>query len=203
VNWTEIYTLIARMFRQPCEALRSMMAQDLCRLLKLGPRALTAEAREEHIAAAGKALAKDREMFATPQDAAPAVAVEAVTWALYDSQGFYETRDSEKKAKAFCEHYNKREADPLQPYTYGPLYAATSVVQPTPGQHAEPDSVDLDSGASGGVQVQKMQRALERIVAWELPEAFDREGNPSSFTLEYGSNGARDYFRAIAAEALK
>jgi len=63
VDWAQIYALIARMFRQPEEVLRSMIAQDLCRLLKLGPNATDATTRAEHIAAAGKALAKDREMF--------------------------------------------------------------------------------------------------------------------------------------------
>ncbi len=65
---------------------------------------------------------------------------------------------------------------------------------------ARPDSVHSDSGECDRVQV--LRRALERIAAWELPQAFDREGKPSSYTLEYGSNGARDHFRAIAMEAL-
>lgn len=50
-----------------------------------------------------------------------------VTWAIFDSQGFYETRDTEKQAERFCEHYNSRSpSDPLRPYTYAPLFRSTA-----------------------------------------------------------------------------
>lgn len=84
---------------------------------------------------------------ATPQDAAPAVAVEATQatveralwtikeWALLHLGGWHNITIAANSAHA--------------------LVAATpSVVQPTPGQDAEPDSVHLDSGASGGVHAQ-------------------------------------------------
>lgn len=61
VNSEQIYTLIVRMFRQPDELLRSMMAQDLCRLLRVGMHARTKEERQAHFVAAGKAIERDVE----------------------------------------------------------------------------------------------------------------------------------------------
>lgn len=61
-----VYVLVARMFRQPNEVLRSMMAQDLCRILKMGFHAADKETREAHIAAARQAIERDM------QDADPA-----------------------------------------------------------------------------------------------------------------------------------
>jgi hypothetical protein len=37
---------------------------------------------------------------------------------IFDSQGPYEPCESELNAKVFCDHYNRRESDPLKPYTY-------------------------------------------------------------------------------------
>lgn len=37
---------------------------------------------------------------------------------IFDSQGPYEVRDSEKAAQRFCSKYNQRVNDPLQPYTF-------------------------------------------------------------------------------------
>jgi hypothetical protein len=69
-DMTAIYVLIARMFRQPSEVLRSCMAQDLCRVLQIGPNAGDAATREKHFTAAGTAIAEDISMFpAAPQDA--------------------------------------------------------------------------------------------------------------------------------------
>lgn len=50
--------------------------------------------------------------------------------------------------------------------------------------------------------VEAMREALERIARWELPEAFDRQGNPSSYTVQYGSNGAQDYMQGVARAGL-
>jgi len=50
--------------------------------------------------------------------------------------------------------------------------------------------------------IQRLQEALEKIADWKLPDVTDREGNPSSYEVEWGSNGARHYFRQIAREAL-
>lgn len=61
VNSEQVYTLIVRMFRQPDELLRSVMAQDLCRLLRVGPHARTKEERQAHFAAAGQAIKRDVE----------------------------------------------------------------------------------------------------------------------------------------------
>lgn len=65
----------------------------------------------------------------TPQVAAG----EVVAWAIFDSQGFYETREFEVEAKQFCDKYNAREIDPCKPYSYAPLYAtppAPAVAEP-------------------------------------------------------------------------
>jgi len=59
---------------------------------------------------------------------------EPVAWAIFDSQGFYETRDTEDKAKAFCERHNSRSVDdPLRPYSYAPVFLAppTGAGEPT------------------------------------------------------------------------
>ena len=49
-----------------------------------------------------------------------------------------------------------------------------------------------------------LRQALEKIARWfgEFPPTTDREGRPSTFAAEYGSNGERDYMRQIALDAL-
>lgn len=42
-------------------------------------------------------------------------------------------------------------------------------------------------------EIAALRSALERVAAWDLPV---------SYTLDYGSNGARDFMRNIAREAL-
>jgi hypothetical protein len=56
-----VYVLVARMFRQPDKLLRSMMAQDLCRLLQIGTNARTDNERAAHFLAAGAAIEEDRQ----------------------------------------------------------------------------------------------------------------------------------------------
>lgn len=66
---------------------------------------------------------------------------EPVAWAIYDSQGFYETRDTEEQAREFCRSYNQRPEradDPLRPYTFAPLYAPAQAGLRTP--LGEPDA---------------------------------------------------------------
>lgn len=48
----------------------------------------------------------------------------------------------------------------------------------------------------------KLVKALRTIAEWELPEVVGPNGGPSTFNLEYGSNGARDYMRIIAQKAI-
>ena len=48
----------------------------------------------------------------------------------------------------------------------------------------------------------QLRAALEKIAAWEMPPVFNREGKPSRMSLEYGSNGERDYIRSVARAAL-
>ncbi len=50
---------------------------------------------------------------------------------------------------------------------------------------------------------EKLTEALQKIVEWAPPLMKDRDGNESSMALEIGTNGVRDYFRAIAREALQ
>lgn len=67
-----------------------------------------------------------------PADAAPVQLPEPVCFALYDSQGFYEARDTEQQCVDFCKHYNERDArlgGGLAPYTYGKLYTEQQVRQ--------------------------------------------------------------------------
>lgn len=44
--------------------------------------------------------------------------------------------------------------------------------------------------------------ALQRVAAWELPDVMCEDGKIRSFTVEYGSNGAREFFRTVAHAAL-
>jgi len=46
--------------------------------------------------------------------------------------------------------------------------------------------------------------ALKIIALWygQFPPAWDRDGTPSTYGLQYGSNGERDYMRSIALKAL-
>jgi hypothetical protein len=47
---------------------------------------------------------------------------------------------------------------------------------------------------------------LEKLAKWELPETgkfWDEEKmRPISYESEYGSNGARDYIKRLAAQTL-
>lgn len=52
-------------------------------------------------------------------------------------------------------------------------------------------------------KAESYREALKQIAAWRLPEVSGLDGALSSYTAEYGSNGARDYMRALASEALK
>ena len=55
--------------------------------------------------------------------------------------------------------------------------------------------------------IAKYEKALNVVKFWITPETgkfWDKEQTqPTSYETEYGSNGARDYMRKIAAEALK
>ena len=54
--------------------------------------------------------------------------MKVVAWGIFDSQGFYETRETEAEALEFCNHYNDRDfkAYGARPYSYKPLIAAPS-----------------------------------------------------------------------------
>jgi len=57
------------------------------------------------------------------------------------------------------------------------------------------------------LDLETARNALNRIEKWELPETGeywdDEKKEPVSFTAQFGSNGARDFIRNIAREALK
>ena len=48
----------------------------------------------------------------------------------------------------------------------------------------------------------KMRKALEFIRDWQLPVVDDGVGGKASYQSMRGSNGARDYMRKIANDAL-
>ena len=54
-------------------------------------------------------------------------------------------------------------------------------------------------------RVREMKAALETIKNWELPETGElwTTGGKLSYEAKYGSNGVRDYFKAIAKTVLK
>lgn len=50
-------------------------------------------------------------------------------------------------------------------------------------------------------------KALNKISEWDLPSTGkywdDDKSRPISYEAQYGSNGVRDYIRAVAKEALQ
>lgn len=52
------------------------------------------------------------------------------------------------------------------------------------------------------IENRRMRTALTLIRDWDLPKLKNDDGKALSFEVEYGSNGARDYVRKIASEAL-
>lgn len=53
----------------------------------------------------------------------------------------------------------------------------------------------------------ELVNVLSRIYKWELPETGrfwdDEKTRPISYETEYGSNGARDYIKKLAFDAIK
>jgi len=47
-----------------------------------------------------------------------------------------------------------------------------------------------------------LKKALQTIEKWEFPPVKDKHGEPSSYGVEYGSNGERDFMRKKAEVAL-
>lgn len=52
------------------------------------------------------------------------------------------------------------------------------------------------------MKIENMSRALKIISDWDLPKA-EHKGDPCSYESAYGSNGARDYIKHVAKEALE
>ena len=48
----------------------------------------------------------------------------------------------------------------------------------------------------------EIRKVLGNIADWELPEATLSTGEKCHYEAAYGSNGARDYFRKLAIDAL-
>ena len=50
----------------------------------------------------------------------------------------------------------------------------------------------------------RLLTALRTVADWDLPETGETwpSGGPVSFEAQYGSNGARDYMRAVARKAI-
>lgn len=48
-----------------------------------------------------------------------------------------------------------------------------------------------------------LKKALKAIENWEFPPVKGKHGEPSSYRVEYGSNGERDFMRKKAQDALK
>ncbi len=76
------------------------------------------------------------------------------------------------------------------------------------GNHPHGDCRECSSlREANAVQARTIERAraaLEVIRDWKLPPTGKAwpSGNPTSYEAEYGSNGARDYMRKVAAQAL-
>lgn len=52
-------------------------------------------------------------------------------------------------------------------------------------------------------RVASLEAALAEVEAWKMPPATNRDGKPSTFAAQYGSNGEREYIRGIARAALR
>lgn len=56
-------------------------------------------------------------------------------------------------------------------------------------------------------RVMKLEEALRKIVAWELPETGEyvdeEKTQKASYSFLYGSNGEREYMRSLAHTALE
>lgn len=53
-------------------------------------------------------------------------------------------------------------------------------------------------------RVEELEDALHKVAKWETPltgKCWD-DGSPTSYETEHGSNGVRDYFKALAMDAL-
>ena len=57
--------------------------------------------------------------------------------------------------------------------------------------------------AAKDAEIARLREALQKIYHWELPDATDANGQPSSYEYEYGSNGVKRHIRKIAREALE
>jgi len=53
------------------------------------------------------------------------------------------------------------------------------------------------------IENRRMRKALEIVRDWNLPLIEDVEGRSWDYEVKFGSNGARDYVRSIAENALK
>lgn len=52
-------------------------------------------------------------------------------------------------------------------------------------------------------QLETARTAMARVIAWDgFPAVTDRNGNPSRYGWEYGSNGERDFMRHVLRDAL-
>jgi hypothetical protein len=63
---------------------------------------------------------------------------------------------------------------------------------------------NLKVAQSATAPTEILREALKRIARWhgEFPPATSRNGEPSTYGTQYGSNGERDYMRQLALDAL-
>ena len=94
-------------------------------------------------------------------------------------------------------------------------------MQPNPNQ--SPDSPGMPPGRGGlgeaeyhrgwnacqeqvaqplRAELERLRAVLEVVAQWKLPPVRDRDGLASAYGIEYGSNGERDYMRALTRRAL-
>lgn len=132
-------------------------------------------------------------VFASSADAAAAPAPVGVavpeTWAIYDSQGIYETRNTAAECKQFCDHYNARDTKlggGLEPYTYKALYAA-----------APAQAVAVPR------QIGKIKRGEDGHPRAWLDTAFDGEGNGWADGTPIYAAPAQEHATQLAGQGLR
>lgn len=58
--------------------------------------------------------------------------------------------------------------------------------------------------AQQAARIAKLEQALLTVERWQLPPTgkFWEDGSPTSYAVEYGSKGERDYMRRVAQDAV-
>lgn len=98
-----------------------------------------------------------------------------------------------------AEDYANKEADP----TYTHLEAHNRYMK---RHYIQIATAYATRAITAEAENDRLRKALTKIANWELPETGkfwdEKEKRPMSYEAAYGSNGVRDYMKALAKNAL-